>query len=88
MLKLGVQLHFTSTLSKACHPHTLTKNNTCMKAVLYILFPSIEQHKLSLYNSRGEPVSSTREVQVRWRQADILHPLIEQSGSTSARRHH
>ena len=48
MLKLGVQLHFTPALSKACHPHIeqRTKSN---ELVLYILFQPIEQQVLYLF---------------------------------------
>ena len=63
MLKLGVQLHLTPALSKACHPHLLTKNTTARKALLYMLFQLIEQEELSLVDSKNPSVSSGLEAQ-------------------------
>jgi hypothetical protein len=52
MLKLGVQLHLTPALSKACHPHVTKEQFPRLNGVLYIFFPSIEQQLLPRINSR------------------------------------
>ena len=38
MLKLGVQLHLTPALSKACHPHTSSKNSATEAALFIYTF--------------------------------------------------
>jgi len=43
MLKLGVQLHLASTLSKACHPQSIKEQVFAQKQCVYILFMSKEQ---------------------------------------------
>jgi|GEM_PF-1858209 len=50
MLKLGVQLHLTPALSKACHPQCI-KERFRINGVLYMLFQAIEQQLIPSINS-------------------------------------
>jgi hypothetical protein len=62
MLKLGVQLHITPALSKACHPH-IYKEHQRLNAVVYIIFQPIEQQHLRPFHSRTEIYYLKRSVQ-------------------------
>ncbi len=60
MLKLGVQLHLTPALSKACHPHCIKEHFSYIIGVLYMLFLVIDQQLSGDFHSREEKRASVQ----------------------------
>lgn len=87
MLKLGVQLHLTPALSKACHPQCI-KERFRINGVLYMLFQAIEQQLFPSINScQGKEwfrlLSSTQAVRESLRQSGTLLPSNARYDPTS-----